>query len=60
MTVFPESMGWALWQRQEKGRMPLGFWYQLRKGAETQNTPMEQQLLKMYTELLEVKPLNKG
>lgn len=34
-----ESMGLALWQRQQKRRVPLGFWSQLWKGEEPKVFP---------------------
>ena len=34
--IIPEGLSWALWQRR---RVPLGFWFQLWKRAETQYTP---------------------
>lgn len=54
-----ERMGWAPWQRQQKERVPLGFCFQLWKGAETQHTPIEQQLLAACKALLQVEPLTK-
>lgn len=36
-----EDVGWALWQRQQKRRVPLGFWCQLWKETETWHTPTE-------------------
>lgn len=27
VTVTLEDMGWILWQRQQKGTVPLGFWF---------------------------------
>lgn len=39
--------------------MPLGFLSPTWEGAETQYHPIEQQFLKMYTELFQVKPFSK-
>lgn len=41
VSVTLEDMGQALWQRQQKERVPLGFWSQLRKEAETRYTHTE-------------------
>ena len=35
LSVTLEGMSWTLWQRQQKERVPLGFWSRLWKGAET-------------------------
>lgn len=42
-----------------EGVRALGVWSQLLKGAETQHSPIEQQLLAVYTALLQVEPLMK-
>lgn len=34
VSVTPGGMGWALWQRQQKEKEPVGFWLQLWEGAE--------------------------
>lgn len=39
--------------------MLLGFWFQLQKGADIRQTPIEEQLLTMNTVLLQVEPLTK-
>ena len=44
---------------QQRERAPLGLWSQLGKGPETPPTPIEQQLLAMYTELHQIEPLFK-
>lgn len=59
VSVTAGGMGQALWRRQQKGRVPLGFWSQLWKAAETQYSPMEQQVLTEYTVLLQGEPLTK-
>lgn len=54
------GMGWALWQRQQEERVPLGFWSQLWKGAETPYNLIRQQLLAVYSALLQVQPPGEG
>ena len=55
----PEGMGGALWQRQQKERAPLGFLSHPGRGQKGQYTRTEQQLLAVYTGLLQVEPLMK-
>lgn len=50
--VMPKGMGWALWQKKQKDRVPIGFWSHLWKGPEIQYTSIEQKLLGVYTMLL--------
>lgn len=59
VSVTLESLGWVLWQRQQKEGVLLGFWFQLWKGTETQYTLIDQQLLAVYTAFLQVGPLMK-
>lgn len=42
VSVASEDMDWALLQRQQKGRVPLGFCLQFWKGTETRYTPTGQ------------------
>ena len=44
-SVTPEDVSWALWQRQQKERVPLRLGPQFLKGTETRYTTIEQQLL---------------
>lgn len=41
VSVTLKDMGQALWQRQQKERVPLGFWSQLWKEVETRYTHTE-------------------
>lgn len=59
VSVTLEGISWALWQRQQKERIDLGFGSQLWKGAETWSTSIEQQLPAVDTALLQVDLLTK-
>lgn len=48
MHVAPEGFGWGMWQHSEHLQQPIGFWFQLWKGAESQCSPVEKQLAAEY------------
>lgn len=44
LEVTRSSEGWALWQKQPKQTVPIGFWSQSWEGTEAQHTAPEEQL----------------
>lgn len=53
------GMVWALWQRWQKDRVLLGFWFEVWKGADIQYPAIDWQLLAVHTVRLLVQPLTK-
>lgn len=41
VSVTLKDVSCALWQRQQKGKVPLGFWSKPWNGSETKYTPIE-------------------
>lgn len=51
---------WNLWQKQEKKKVPLGFWGRKLLEAGNNRTPFEKQLLACYWVVVETEQLTIG
>ena len=58
MSMTLEGIGWTLWQRQQKERIPLGFWTQLWKVQKPDIPPKAIASSRAYS-TLQVEPLMK-
>ncbi|XP_053567042.1 uncharacterized protein LOC128656897 [Bombina bombina] len=60
VSVHKEHANWSLWQKQGRGKVPLGFWTRKLPEAGDRYTPFERQLCACYWALVETEELTLG